>query len=340
MFRRILCVLGAFSLHAAEEAVEILSLEAIPYEQFVQRDAAAIERLKRALHEDGIVALRGIPGYREKVEKYIDTARQFSSLPEEAKGVYSPDRSTSDITGYEIGREKFLRPDGKWVVDNLKTSYYAFVPDNSLNKWPGELDLQGPFQELGRLMSSVGSAVMREVGLLGPTTGIELGDTPQLGRMLYYKKDFQGKEGNPFWCGAHYDHSMFTALLPAFYFVEGRPVEEPAEAGLFVRPAAENKFKKIVANDPDLLLFQVGEFGQLSTNDAIQATEHRVHKAEGSVERYTLALFFDAPQEIVIRSTSKLTSDARYGGPAGSPCSYQHWGEESYKRYLVKQKEE
>ena len=84
------------------------------------------------------------------------------------------------------------------------------------------------------------------------------------------------------------------------------------------------------------MLFQVGEFGQLVTNDAIQATEHRVHRAEsGSIERYGMALFFDVVMESVIYSTSVLANDARYGEGPGSPCSYRHWSEESFKRYIV-----
>ena len=96
----------------------------------------------------------------------------------------------------------------------------------------------------------------------------------------------------------------------------------------------------MISNDPEVLLFQVGEFGQLATNDAIKATEHRVHKAEGSIERYTMALFFDAPMDTVIHSFSELTNDERYGGTPGAPCSYRKWHEGSFNRYLVKEQKE
>jgi isopenicillin N synthase-like dioxygenase len=71
-------------------------------------------------------------------------------------------------------------------------------------------------------------------------------------------------------------------------------VPEPPEAGLFVK--VQGTFKKVAA-DPEVMMFQVGEFGQLVTNDAIRATEHRVHKAPDSIERYAMALFFNAPQK-------------------------------------------
>jgi len=94
-------------------------------------------------------------------------------------------------------------------------------------------------------------------------------------------------------------------------------IDEPEEAGLFVRVG--DTYLKVDFN-PNILLFQVGEFGQLASNDRIKATEHRVHKAKGEVERYALALFTNPPMETVIYSTSQLTKDARYGGEKGQPC--------------------
>jgi isopenicillin N synthase-like dioxygenase len=320
-----------------EEKIDVLSLDVISYEDFVQEAEDALSTLQRALHEKGIVGIRGVPGYKEKVLKFIQTAKEFSALPEEIKESYAPNRSLGEMfLGYEKGKERFKRPDGRWVIDDLKVSYYAFVPDNSLNKWPLEVDLKTSFQDLGILMSDVGKSVMQKIGLLEPDTGITLEGIPQVGRMLYYRKSVEGAAENPFWCGSHFDHGMFTTLLPAFYFVDGEAVAEPIEAGLFVKTTKDGRFKKVVANDPDIMLFQVGEFGQLVTNDAIRATEHRVHKALGCVERYTMALFFSAPNKTIIHSFSELTKDARYGGVPGEACSYRKWEEESFNRYLVK----
>ncbi len=314
---------------------EILSLDVINYESLMQEEAETMQILDRALLEKGIVGVRGIPGYKEKVLQLVEKARQFSALPEEVKEHYAPNHEAGDtFLGYERGKEKFKRPDGTWVVDDLKVSYYAFVPDEPRNKWPREVDLKSSFQEIGGLMSEMGETIMRKIGLVGTRTGLSIDGVPRVGRMLYYRKSVESEANNPYWCGAHFDHGLFTALLPATYFMNGEQIPEPAEAGLFVKVG--ETFKKVIADDPDVMLFQVGEFGQLMTDDAIHATEHRVHKAKGSVERYTLVLFFDAPMDIVIRSHSELTQDERYGGKAGEPCSYQHWGDESFKRYIVK----
>jgi isopenicillin N synthase-like dioxygenase len=325
----------------AKEEIELLELDVLSYDEFIQNNPETLNLLNRALHEKGIVGIAGIPGYVEKVRSFIESARAFTALPEEVKNRYAPKHDQGEMfLGYESGKERFKRPDGKWVVDDLKVSYYAYVPENRANKWPVEVDLQTPFEDLGVLMSEMGEAVMQKIDLVGLKTGICLDGVPRVGRMLYYRKNIESEVENPFWCGAHFDHGLFTALLPAFYFQNGELTFEPIEVGLFVRTTAGGTFKKVISDNPEVLLFQVGEFGQLATNDSIKATEHRVHKAPGSIERYTMALFFDAPMDSLIYSTSELTSDERYGGAAGEGCTYRRWHEESFKRYLVKDQEE
>jgi isopenicillin N synthase-like dioxygenase len=337
-FRKFLVFFGLLlSCRVIAEEIEIISLDVVPYQLFIQGDPEALKLLKTALYEKGIVGIKGIPGYREKVSRFVESAREFSALPEEAKEAYAPNRALGDLfLGYERGKEKFKRSDGKWVVDDLKVSYYGFVPDVPLNKWPVEIDLQTPFQDLGALMAEMGKAVMEKIDLIGPLTGIFLENMPQIGRMLYYQKNADTCTDNPYWCGAHFDHGVFTVLTPASYFADGKAILEPKESGLFV--SVGGHFRKIEA-DLDVMMFQAGEFGQLATDDAIQATEHRVHKASGAVERYAMALFFGAPPQMVVHSFSKLTKDARYGGMPGDPCSFQRWHEESFKRYIVKEED-
>lgn len=184
-------------------------------------------------------------------------------------------------------------------------------------------------------MAKMGEQIMYKIGILGKDSGLHLERESCIGRMLYYKKSNNNE--NPFWCGSHFDHGLFTVILPAVYFVNGEQVPEPKEAGLFVKSTKEKSFKKVAANNLDIMMFQVGEFGQLVKNDSIYATEHRVHKAEGPVERYTLAVFYNAPMDIPIHSTSVLTNDARYGEKTGNSCTYRHWNEASLQRYAVQE---
>jgi hypothetical protein len=63
-----------------------------------------------------------------------------------------------------------------------------------------------------------------------------------------------------------------------------------------------------------------------------------VHKAVEAVERYTLAVFYNAPMALPIFSKSVLAHDTRYGENDGGYCTYSHWNEASFKRYLVTEK--
>lgn len=314
-------------------AMETLELDVISYEKLIQEDEETLHTLHKALHKKGIVGVKGIPTYKEKYEQFLQVARAFSALPEDTKEYYKPNRDLGEtFLGYEAGKEKFQRPNGEWVVDNLKTSYYAFVPDNSQNKWPVEVHLKDPFESLGTLMAKTGEMIMYKIGLLGDAT-FHLEEDACVGRMLYYRKSDNNE--NPYCCGAHFDHGLFTAILPAVYFSNDVQIAEPMEAGLFVREPQTTTFKKVMANDLDVMMFQVGEFGQVITNDKIHATEHAVCKPLEAVERYTLAVFYNAPMELPISSTSVLTSDTRYGGKAGESCTYRQWSDASFQRYLT-----
>lgn len=334
MFMKFFFSFSLLIFRLAAFSAEPLNLNIISYDGFIRNDPESLLALRKALFEKGIVGIRDIPGYTQKIAKLIEAARIFSHLSDAAKEQYS--RKPGEMfLGYELGKEKFRLSDGTWVVDDQKASYYALIPDCIENKWPNEIDLRSPFQEMGMLMREMGISVMEKIGLLSPHTNISLVNEPAWGRMLTYRKAGDTAKSNPLWCGAHYDHGLFTVLLPAFYFIDESLVEEPEEAGLFVQSSTCQEFQKVVTS-PDVMLFQVGEFGQLVSNDAIRATKHQVQKAHiERIERYTMATFFGAPMDTVVFSHSELTNDSRYGAGPGEPCTYQHWHEASFNRYIV-----
>lgn len=71
-------------------ASERMDLDVISYDDFVIEKPEAMEALKRAFFEKGIVGIRGIPGFKEKVSQYIETARQFNAFPDAVKEKYVP----------------------------------------------------------------------------------------------------------------------------------------------------------------------------------------------------------------------------------------------------------
>ena len=128
--------------------------------------------------------------------------------------------------------------------------------------------------------------------------------------------------------------------MPAYYFHNGKEINEPEEAGLFIMPSNSNEFEKINASDKSTLLFQVGEFGQLLSHDRIKATKHMVKKSYAGIERYTLAVFYSAGDNTIIKSTSTLIDDARFQEnklPDGS-INYAEWQRASYARYRAMKK--
>ncbi len=313
-----------------------MTLEIISYHDLLDSNIIADNRIKAALFKSGIVGVEGVPNFQKTMQAYIHAVRQFSALSESTKQKYAPDRDKGDTEGYELGAEQFKDQHGNWLPDDKKASFYAFVPNDRRNKWPREVDLKTPYLELGQLIFETGKRVLNFLGL-NETIGVHHDDLSGYGRMLHYQKESETIKVNPNWCGAHFDHSVFTGLAPAYYFKDGKEVEEPKESGLFIRPTNSENFIKINSSNKSILLFQVGEFGQLAAHDSICATQHLVKKAQGNIERFTFALFFNANENVVIHSKSKLSSDLRYTNnmSADGSISYRKWHEASFARYRV-----
>lgn len=102
-------------------------LTIIPHSDLLKEKPEAITSLKKALFEHGIVGIRGIEGYQNLVQNFVEAVKSFALLDKEIKESYAPNRNEGFL-GYELGKEKFQREDGIEVVDDCKASYYALVP--------------------------------------------------------------------------------------------------------------------------------------------------------------------------------------------------------------------
>jgi isopenicillin N synthase-like dioxygenase len=293
--------------------------------------------LEAALLQKGIVGIKDVPDFETTSQRYVTAARAFAALPETTKEQYKPHRDAGVTEGYELGAERFKNKNGEWQIDGSKASYYAYVPDQSANKWPTEVDLRTAYLELGELIFKTGKQILDSIGL-NSRVGLFLEQMAGYGRMLHYHKAGDATNDNPEWCGGHFDHGVFTGLMPAYYYRNGEAVPEPAEAGLYVKPTDSSDYEKIEANDKSVLYFQVGEFGQLISNDRIKATQHKVLKAQGEIERFTFALFYSASNATRITSQSVLNTDARYTSnqQADGSITYNEWQIASYARYRAK----
>lgn len=290
--------------------------------------------LDSILRNKGIMGVSEVPYFLERSDAYIKAVRAFSALPEEVKSRYAPDRDAGFTEGYELGAEWFKNEAGEWQIDDKKASFYAHIPDRACNIWPKEIDLKTPYQELGELMRHTGSLLLSALGIT-QTLGFKTDEWFGYGRMLHYQKVGSTTDSSTTWCGAHLDHGAFTSLLPARYFRNGVQIDEPEEAGLHVIPSGESQFSKVNATDHGVMLFQVGEFSQLASNDRIMATKHLVRKARGDIERFAFACFIDPPAETRVKSNSVLAQDSRFAASkaADETTSYQDWAAASYERY-------
>jgi len=315
-----------------------MNLDIISYHDLYDvKNTDIIKNLETALLQKGIVGIRNVPDFENKSRRYIDAARLFTALSESIKQQYAPNRDMGDTEGYELGAEWFKNQHGVWQIDDKKSSFYAFVPEKICNKWPREIDLKTPYLELGELIFKIGKKVLDVMGL-NEQVGLNHDLLTGYGRMLHYHKENNVTNENPKWCGAHFDHGVFTGLMPAYYFCDGIAVDEPDEAGLHIIPTDASHFEKIHATDKSVLLFQVGEFGQLISNDRIKATKHQVMKAKNGIERYAFALFYLADDNCIINSRSELTLDDRYTHhqTADGSISHGQWHQASYARYRAK----
>lgn len=316
-----------------------MNLDVVSYHDLLASgaDSFVFKQLENALLHKGIVGIKEVPHFEQTTRAYINAVRKFSLLDTAVKQRYVPDRDAGDTEGYELGAEWFKDANGHWQIDDKKASFYAFVPDHIRNKWPKEVDIKIAYLNLGELIFKIGKLVLNAIGL-DESVGLNLDKLVGYGRMLHYHKENNTENGNPNWCGAHFDHGVLTGLVPAYYFRDEVEIDEPEEAGLYIMPSDGQQFEKINANDKSILLFQVGEFGQLLSHDTIRATKHRVKKAKGEIERFTFALFFNADQQAVVNSKSILSKDERYASqqtPDGS-ITYNQWEVASYARYRAK----
>lgn len=293
------------------------------------------QAILHALLNKGIIGVTDVPEFMDKSRAYVEAARAFTHLPENIKNQYAPDRDAGETEGYELGAESFMNDQGEWQQDDKKSSYYAYYPDKKENRWPKEVDLKTAYLDLAAIIFEAGKRFLKMLNL-DEEVGIYEKDLIGHCRMLHYLKENDATNQNPDWCGAHHDHSLLTGLMPAYYFQNGQEIAEPSEAGLFITPYGTNELVKIEANQ-STLLFQIGEFGQLISNDKAVATRHIVKKTLNGVERYAFALFYNLQKNYIAKTSSVLRNDARFQEyKAGDDLiSYGEWSRASFARYRV-----
>lgn len=277
------------------------------------------DEVRKTLHDYGFIAIRGVPHYIEKKNRYFELAQEFIALDDDRKNQSTP--KDAFARGWSYGIEVF---NGK--KDAYKGSYYIVISGSeeeiNRNIWPSKdwelaADFKEAYTDLANIIFQTGKEIL-------PIIGLDFQYLSATGRMLYYGAIPEiMEEDNSYWCGIHRDHGLFTGLIPAMYKKDGIIVAKPEGAGLYIRN------QEIIVPD-DVVLFQVGETADLITDQSIKATDHHVKKAYGGYERYSFALFFGIDGETKINA-SKI--DPEYQSRYKYGMTFKDWCNASLDRY-------
>ena len=227
-----------------------------------------------------------------------------------SKDFFSLPQATKDLVGYQSADENFgyqgvgqesLDPgkpaDVKETFTMRNAERYIDIP----SRWPSpefkELILrfyEETFNAAKRLMRVFSSVLKTEDDFF---INCHNGDNVTL-RLLHYPIcDASSLENEQLGAGAHTDYGMITLL-----FQDG--VE-----GLEVRDKYGNWLS--APADPDKIIINTGDLMHRWTNDIFRSTPHRVKPKTGNSERYSIAMFIDPDDAVMIHTLASCISDSR-----------------------------
>jgi isopenicillin N synthase-like dioxygenase len=308
--------------------VEPVAVVTINYADLISPTGNLSTDILKAFGPDGlgVIALRGIPKWKELVSGTIPIAHELVHLPPAVLSSLEHPESLYN-SGWSFGKEKLGdKPDTK------KASFY-FNPLSDdprpmtreshpwalpANRWPTKQlpELETQCKALGSVMHSVVLSLARQIDAMG--LGTKIADEMETslkakGRMLYYyplegSDLLEAKSKPDGWIGWHNDSGFLTALTPDTYFKhstgEQVPNPEPDIAGLWVA-ARDGKLHRITIRE-DCMAIQCGECLQVITGGKLVATPHCVRPPLNStdISRACMPVFVDSSPEFPLSSPS------------------------------------
>jgi isopenicillin N synthase-like dioxygenase len=309
---------------AAATFIPLIDLTDSVSDDIEKRKAVALE-IHKACRDTGFfyVANHGVP--LAMMAAQLDCGRRFFALPGERKrAVASTEKS--GILGYEGLKAQTLDPGAPADLKEgfmATFDYAAADPSEGVNIWPA--DLPG-FREqnaaycdqivaLGRRLSSL---IALSLDLPESYFAAALEKPACSVRLLRYPPQPADAEANQLGSGAHTDWGFITLLL------------QDQRGGLEVRNADGVWLRADPI--PGAFVVNLGDMIPRLTNDLYHSTMHRVLNNVSGMDRYSVAGFFNPPDDWPIACAP--TCWPREGQPKYKPCTVgEHTREMITKTY-------
>jgi len=296
---------------SAATSIPLIDLAESVSDDLDRRKAVALE-IHKACRDTGFfyVANHGVP--LAMMEAQLENGRRFFAMPRERKlAVASTEKS--GILGYEGLKAQTLDPGSPADLKESFMTTFDFAgadPSEGLNIWPA--DLPGFRQQCSAYCKQIVGLGRRLASLLA--LSLDLPETyfattlekPACSvRLLRYPPQPADAEANQLGSGAHTDWGFITLLL------------QDQRGGLEVRNADGVWLR---ANPiSGAFVVNLGDMIPRLTNDLYHSTMHRVLNNVSGMDRYSVAGFFNPPDNYPIACAP--TCWPKEGPPKYPPCT-------------------
>lgn len=253
-----------------------------------------------ALSTTGFMTVSNIGISTELRNEIFAMSKEFFSSPQEVKnkvGYHSADENF----GYQGVAQESLDPGKPGDIKEAFTMRNAERYFDDPSRWPSSefRDLilhfyDEVFNSARRLMRVFATVLKTEEEFF---VDCHEGDNVTL-RLLHYPVcDENTLVEEQLGAGAHTDYGMITLLFQDG--VEGLEVQDK-HGNWLAAPA-----------DPDKIVINTGDLMHRWTNNIFRSTPHRVKPKTGSKERYSIAMFIDPDEAVMIETLKSCVTEAR-----------------------------
>ena len=245
-------------------------------------------QLREAAHDSGFFYLVGHGVSGDKMDRVLGLARQFFTLPLEAKNEISQlnspqfrgySRIGGELTNGKVDwREQIDIGPERPLIDRAEGYWRLQGP----NLWPSApIGFRAAFEDWAGTLSTVGIRLLRHwavsLGAAEDTFDAAFTDRPAtLIKVVRYPGTSDTSQG----VGVHKDSGVLTLLLLE-QGSEGLQVEADAERWIDVPPL------------PDALIVNIGELLEVATGGYLRATRHRVLAPPPGTDRVSIPFFLN-----------------------------------------------